>query len=59
MKRNLTRVWKVKLKLAREQQRQWTRAYVRAEQALRRVGAEIKQLEEKIEAAESQLANAE
>ena len=54
----LIKLWKVKLKAVREDERQWTKARNRAEAALHRINREINQLETKIEAAEAKLANA-
>lgn len=43
------KLWKAKLKAARAEERQWARAYNRAEKAMLRIGREIDQLEKKIE----------
>ena len=50
------KLWKAKLKAARAEERQWARAYNRAEKAMLRIGREIDQLEKKIE---NELAKAE
>lgn len=42
------KAWKVKLKAARLEQRQWARAYNRAEKALFRLSRQIEDLENKL-----------
>lgn len=42
------KLWKAKLKAARVEERQWVKAYARAERAMLRVGKEIDKLEQKI-----------
>lgn len=48
--------WKAKIKAAKTEERQWAKAYNRAERAMLRVGRQIDELEKKIE---TELANAE
>lgn len=43
------KMWKAKLKASKVEERQWAKAYNRAERAMLRVGRQIDELERKIE----------
>lgn len=49
MRMHNIKLWKAKLKAAREEERQWAKAYNRAERAMLRIGRKIDTLENKIE----------
>lgn len=42
------KLWKAKLKASKSEERQWAKAYNRAERAMLRVGKQIDELEKKI-----------
>lgn len=42
------KLWQTKLKAAKAEERQWAKAYNRAERAMLRVGRQIDELEKKI-----------
>lgn len=42
------KLWKTKLKASKAEERQWAKAYNRAERAMLRVGKQIDELEKKI-----------
>ena len=42
------KMWKAKLKASKAEERQWAKAYNRAERAMLRVGRQIDELEKKI-----------